>query len=145
MKVRHLNRLCQTLVSVGLMGVTGCAVGPNYKRPTVDSPAAFRGDDATNSSPVGLAWWQVYQDPNLQGLIREAISDNYDLLIAATRVQQARAVAMQTRAQFIPIATYGGAVSRGRNDEFGSAFPDAGATVNSATGSSPTFVRARRR
>jgi multidrug efflux system outer membrane protein len=139
MKVRHLNGLCQTLLSVGLIYATGCAVGPNYKRPIIDSPAAFRGDNATNSSPVGLAWWQVYQDPNLQGLIREAISDNYDLLMAATRVQQARAVATQARAQFVPSATYGGAVSRGRNDEFGSAFPDAGATVNSATATLSTF------
>jgi multidrug efflux system outer membrane protein len=78
-----------------------------------------------------LAWWQVYQDERLQALVREAFTNNYDFRIAATRVEQARAIAMQARSQFVPSATYGGTVSRGRNDLFGSSFPNGGATVNS--------------
>ncbi len=104
---------------------TGCAVGPNYKRPPVDSPAAFRCDNAfTNTSFADLDWWQVYQDNTLQALIREALTNNYDLRIAVTRVEQARAVAMQARSQFVPSVDYSGAVSQGRNDLFGSAFPN---------------------
>jgi multidrug efflux system outer membrane protein len=111
----------------------GCAVGPNYKRPPVDSPATFRDDNAaTNTSFADLGWWKVYQDNILQALIREALTNNYDLRIAVTRVEQARQVAAQARAQFVPNVGYAGAVSQGRNDLFGSAYPNKGIAVGSA-------------
>jgi multidrug efflux system outer membrane protein len=118
----------------------GCAVGPNYKRPAVDSPAAFRFDNAaTNTCFADLYWWQVYQDNNLQALIREALTNNYDLRIAVTRVEQARALAMQARSQFVPNLDYSGAVSQGRNDLFGSAFPNNGITTGSAAATLNAF------
>src|SRR5260221_8236272 len=65
----------------------GYAVGPNYRRPAVDSPAAFRGEpSATTNSFADLAWWAVYQNPTLQALILQALTNNYDLRIAVTRV-----------------------------------------------------------
>src|ERR1051325_8814227 len=55
----------------------GCAVGPNYQRPAVDSPAVFRGDSApTNTCFADLDWWQVYQDAILQALVHEALTNN---------------------------------------------------------------------
>ena len=118
----------------------GCAVGPNYKRPAVNSPSAFRGEDEAHQQPFAeLDWWQVYQDATLQTLIREAFTNNYDLRIAVTRVDQARAVAMQARSQFVPNVDYSGAVSRGRNDFLGSAFPNNGATANSAVATLNAF------
>lgn len=124
----------------GLVVFAGCAVGPNYKRPSINSPATFRFDNAvTNGVSPELAWWQVYQDETLQALIREAFTNNYDLRVAAARVEQARAIAMQARSQFVPGATYNGVVGRGRNDLFGSAFPDGGATVNSAAATLNAF------
>ena len=120
--------------------IAGCAVGPNYKRPVVDSPSAFRDDNSpTNISFADLDWWQVYRDDTLQALVREAFTNNYDLRIAVTRVEQARAVAMQARAQFVPNVEYNGAVSRGRNDLFGSAFPNNAETASSATATLNTF------
>ena len=105
-----------------LMFLEGCSVGPNYKRPVMESPAMFRGDNAsTNSSFADLDWWQVYQDTTLQELVREALTNNYDLRIAIARVEQARALAMQARSQFVPSVNYDGVVSRGRNEVFGSA------------------------
>jgi len=113
--------------------LAGCAVGPSYKRPDVVSATVFRGDSApTNSSFADLDWWQVYRDTTLQGLVREALTNSYDLRIAVTRVEQARALAMQARSQFVPNVDYNGAVSRGRNEMLGSAFPNNGRTVNSA-------------
>lgn len=113
--------------------LAGCAVGPNYKRPRVDSPPAFRdGATATNASFAELNWWQVYQDPNLQSLILEAFTNNYDLGIAVTREEQARQVAAEARSQFVPSVEYSGNVSQGRNDFFGSAFPDNGITTGTA-------------
>src|SRR5262249_25110449 len=58
---------------------TSCSVGPNYKRPDISSPSAFRGDASpTNISFADLDWWGVYEDPTLQALIREAFTNNYD-------------------------------------------------------------------
>src|SRR5262245_37953804 len=132
---RRLRRFASRIVSVlcGLGFFAGCAVGPNYKRPTIDSPPTFRGArELTQRSPAELAWWQVYQDAQLEALIHEALTNNYDLLIAMARVEQARALAMQARSQFVPSVTYGGTVARGRNYFAGEAFPDKGATVSSA-------------
>jgi multidrug efflux system outer membrane protein len=120
--------------------LAGCAVGPNYKRPQVDSPAIFRDDIApTNNSFADLSWWQVYQDTILQGLIREAFTNNYDLRIAIARVGQARALAMQARSHFVPSVDYNGTVSRGRNDLFGSPFPNNGVTASSAVATLNAF------
>jgi multidrug efflux system outer membrane protein len=120
--------------------VASCAVGPNYRRPAVDSPAAFRGEpNATTNSLADLAWWKVYQDPTLQAFIREALTNNYDLRIAVTRVEQARAVAMQARSQFVPSINYNGAVSRGRNELLGNTVPNGGATRNAFAGTLDAF------
>jgi multidrug efflux system outer membrane protein len=116
-----------------LLFMNGCAVGPNYQRPNIDSPAAFRADNqSTNASYADLAWWEVYRDDTLRALIREAFTNNYDLRIAVARVEQARALAMQARSQFLPSVNYNGTVSRGRNYVFGSPFPNNSGTINSA-------------
>jgi multidrug efflux system outer membrane protein len=134
------NRCFRAMAVAGLMILAGCAVGPNYERPSIHSPAAFRFDHATtNVAAPELTWWQLYQDETLQGLIREAFTNNYDLRIAATRVEQARAIAMQARSQFVPSASYGGTVSRGRNELFGSPLPSGGATINSAAATLNAF------
>jgi multidrug efflux system outer membrane protein len=118
----------------------GCAVGPDYKRPVVVSPAVFRGDSApTNNSFADLDWWQVYKDPTLQALVREAFTNNYDLRIAVTRVEQARALAMQARSPFVPSLNYNGSISRGRNEAFGSPFPNNASTMTSATATLNAF------
>src|SRR5580692_4045467 len=83
--------------------LSGCAVGPNYKRPIIDSPTTFRSGTASATNSFGdLEWWAVYQDPILQSLIREAFTNNYDLLIASARVEQEQALATQARSQFVP-------------------------------------------
>jgi multidrug efflux system outer membrane protein len=129
----QFQRTIVCLILLALAFFVGCAVGPNYKRPQVDSPAIFRGDNApTNSSFADLNWWQVYQDDTLRALIREALTNNYDLRIALARVEQARAVAQQARAQFVPSLNYNGLVSRGRNDLLGSVYPNNGAMLSSA-------------
>jgi multidrug efflux system outer membrane protein len=122
------------LVISGILFPEGCAVGPRYHRPVVNSPATYRADNSsTNVAFAELEWWQVYQDGTLQALIREALTNNYDLRIAAARVEEARAAAMQVRSQLVPSATYNGTVSRGRNDLFGTVFPNNGATISSVS------------
>jgi len=73
---------------------TGCAVGPNYHRPAIQTPPAFRGaPDGTPAvdSIADVKWPSVFNDPQLTTLITTALTDNYDVRIAAARVLQARA------------------------------------------------------
>jgi outer membrane protein, multidrug efflux system len=94
----------------------GCAVGPNYKRPPVNAPETFRGEtDISTNSFANLPWWKVFHDDTLQGLVRTALTNNYDLRIAVTRVEQARALAMQARAGFFPQLNYAATAARGQN------------------------------
>ncbi len=134
------QRIIMWLVVVALAVLAGCAVGPNYKRPATDSPTVFRDDKApTNTSFADLEWWQVYQDDTLRALIREALTNNYDLRIAITRVEQARQVAAEARSAFVPNLTYSGGVSQGRNDFLGSPFPNSGKSAGSAVTTLNTF------
>jgi multidrug efflux system outer membrane protein len=108
MRSRH------SLFVFALLLLTGCTLGPKYKRPTVAIPDTYRGlaPDA-GSQPGGPfgeeKWWNVFQDPQLQALIREALSQNYDVRIAAVRVLQAQASLGITRADQFP--TIAGGVS----------------------------------
>jgi outer membrane protein, multidrug efflux system len=73
--------------------LAACTVGPDYKRPAVDTPPDFRGAMAPSTEPslAEVQWWQIFPDEALQGLLREALAQNYDVRIAATRILDARA------------------------------------------------------
>jgi len=98
----------------------GCAIGPDYKRPPVPAPPAFRGQPADmpqladGKSFGDLRWWEVFQDPELQGLIRTALVNNYDVRIAAARVLEARAQVGITRADQLPQVSAGFSAGRSR-------------------------------
>ena len=91
-----------------LLTLCACKVGPNYKRPPVTVPDQYRGLAPTASPPVPsetfaeMKWWTVFQDKVLEDLIREALTNNYDLKIAATRILQAGAQLGITRADQFP-------------------------------------------
>lgn len=100
-------------IAIGLMLLTGCTVGPNYKRPQINAPDAYRGLDPnttpqTTASIADEKWWTLFDDQQLQALIHKAIAQNYDVRIAASRVLQAQAQLGITRADQFP-AIYGGA------------------------------------
>src|SRR5262245_20487036 len=95
--------------------VTGCAaIGPNYQRPTITTPDTYRSqiDAPEATSFADLSWWEVFQDTALKDLIEEAIKNNYDLRIATTRIEQARASAGVAYAEFFPQIGYQGAVGQ---------------------------------
>ncbi len=90
-------------MAAGCAMVAGCAMGPDYRRPEIATPAAYRFEPDPNANSVADAgWWQVYQDPVLQSLIREALAGNLDVRIAAARVDQARAVLGSAHMQQLP-------------------------------------------
>src|SRR5689334_1340862 len=115
-----------------IMFTFGCAVGPNYNRPQADVPGAYRGaptlqptqaenapQQQTSASPEhslgDQRWWEVFQDPKLQELIRTALKQNYDVRIAATRILEAQAQLGITRADQLPTIGVGAAAA---NDRF---------------------------
>jgi multidrug efflux system outer membrane protein len=94
--------------------IGACTVGPAYRRPNVNPPRSFRGQDrsASNESLADLPWWSVFRDKALQELIREALSNSFDLRIAVTRIDQARAQLAQVRSQGWPRLAYQSGGSR---------------------------------
>jgi multidrug efflux system outer membrane protein len=86
----------------------GCSVGPRYERPVVVMPAAFRGSERPDGTPVSAAsvadqhWWELFADPTLRALIRTALEQSYDLRIAGARVLEAEAQLGVTGAARLP-------------------------------------------
>jgi len=93
----------------------GCAVGPNYQRPNVAVPDAYRGLPAAESAKPGVAsfgdqkWWEAFQDETLKALIRTALTQNYDVRIAAAHILEARAQVGVARADQLPAISGGAA------------------------------------
>jgi outer membrane protein, multidrug efflux system len=143
----------------------GCTVGPDYTRPKIEVPGAYRGpapEPAQSGSPSPPAdgpaaasngghpranpdeqaaqsfgdqkWWDLFQDPQLQQLVRTALQQNYDVRIAATRILEAQAVLGITRADQLPTVTAG---ASGTNDRFpeqklAPAYEDSATSVNAS-------------
>ncbi len=112
---------------------SGCAVGPNYRRPTVNVPTDFRSAEgqAQQASLADLPWWEVFKDDRLKELIQTALKNNYDLRIAITRVEQSRQIAAQARSQYLPFVNYSTTNSEGRNEFGGVVSPNGGAIQGS--------------
>ena len=95
--------------------LAGCAIGPDYKRPPVAEPRAFRGQPTAEAASLAdLPWWEVFKDTILKSLITEALASNYDVKIAAARVQEAQAQAGVARSEFFPAIDYNVGAQRTR-------------------------------
>ena len=110
-----------TFTASGLLAaslLTGCAVGPDYHRPTVQTPSTFRAPTPQltpeAASLADLKWWEVFKDEKLQELIRTSLVENYDLRDAVARVEAARANLGITRSEQFPNAEVGGSLTTTR-------------------------------
>jgi len=91
---------------------TGCAVGPKYARPAIQPPATFYTEQqASTNSAADMAWWELFKDPVLQGLVRDALKSNYDLELALKRVEEERALLGVSRSQYYPQVSYGTSIA----------------------------------
>lgn len=114
-EVRGRQLVCVlTIVCLGIALLAGCAVGPDYKRPTVDSPDTFRRAASDTNAPsagtnsfADLGWWETFEDPQLTSYVAEALTNNWDIKIAAARVLQAEAALRIARSQFFPTINAG--------------------------------------
>ena len=133
----RLKFLCLNVsIAVAALWMGACSVGPDYKRPAVNAPASFRGvspaeepapappNPAASGSPSTGSlgdekWWEVFEDKELQELIRTALKNNYDVRIAATRVLEAQAQLGITRADQLPSLSVGANVTGIQNPQEG--------------------------
>ena len=97
-----------------LAALSACKVGPNYARPDIDTPAAWRkppppvpANTAVVSDAANTLWWQQFNDPVLDQLVAEALANNLDIRIAAARVDQFIGQLGATRSQMFPQLGYG--------------------------------------
>jgi NodT family efflux transporter outer membrane factor (OMF) lipoprotein len=115
------------------VSLASCAMGPNYKRPFVEVPAVHRGQaQPTSASLADMKWFDVFGDDQLTNLIGTALTDNFEMRIAAERVLQARAAFGITRANQFPTADVSAGVNAVRSSQTGATPIPAGtdATVN---------------
>jgi multidrug efflux system outer membrane protein len=102
------------LLSLCICALSGCAVGPDYHRPSIAVPDAWRNEVSVGESELDIAWWDEFQDPELSKLVHEALANSPDVRIAAARVEQARGVLLQNRGALLPQIGYQGQAERQR-------------------------------
>ena len=103
-----------TVLSVAVAcALAGCMMGPDYKRPDVDTPQAYRVEVKSPADLINSAWWEQFEDPVLNELIKTALAENKDVRIAASRVEEFLGRYGVTRSQLFPqVATQFGAGSQ---------------------------------
>jgi outer membrane protein, multidrug efflux system len=121
-------RTAKAVSLASLLALAGCAVGPNYRRPEIETPASFNERMPPSTRPVAsrdvsLAdWWRVFGDRQLNSLVDRAVEQNLDLRIAAMRIVEARAVLGVNRSLLLPAIDGTGGYNRSRrslNSGFG--------------------------
>ncbi|MGE8346448.1 efflux transporter outer membrane subunit [Pseudomonas helleri] len=111
---------CYSLLSLG-----GCVMGPDFKTPETPLAAHWAntpsqsGHSGTAESPVDMRWWDSFGDAQLSALVREAQTRNFDLQMAASRLEQSRAMRRQVAADTLPAVDGSAGYSRSRNSQRG--------------------------
>jgi len=108
MRTSTLTKRCIALSLPALL-MTGCVVGPDYKKPDVPVPSDFRAQitPVDAGSFADLPWWSVFNDTALQNLIKEALKNNHDLEVAVARIEEARTQVEQVESEGRPQIGYG--------------------------------------
>jgi multidrug efflux system outer membrane protein len=103
--VRAIASRCRTPLGAGLLCAAmlcGCAVGPDYRRPALQAPSAFRFEIKDAHTVANTAWWQQFDDAELNRLITIALAENKDVKIAAARIEQFLGQYASTRSLLFP-------------------------------------------
>lgn len=123
MNPRHLFPSLRVWASVLVLSAlaSGCTVGPDYKRPELAPPDAFRNVPTAPAAETlaDVPWWQVFQDPALHALIRDGILNNLDLRLASARVMESRALAGVAKSYLYPEIGLGFGASNAQQSRLG--------------------------
>ncbi|MHC1741543.1 MAG: efflux transporter outer membrane subunit [Syntrophobacteraceae bacterium] len=106
--------LRRVLCGVLLALLTGCAIGPDYKRPKVESPANYRFELNGAMEVANTAWWEQFDDPILNDLVRTALQENKDVLIASARIEEFVGRYVTARGELFPTTSAGFTPARQR-------------------------------
>ncbi len=101
------------LLTIAML-VSGCMVGPDYKRPSIDTPQSFRYEPKDVAETANTEWWKQFNDPVLDSLIAEALANNKNVKIAAANVEAAAGFLMTTRSALFPQVGYNASAVRNR-------------------------------
>ncbi|MBA4419040.1 MAG: RND transporter [Syntrophus sp. (in: bacteria)] len=104
---------------ISMVVLAGCAIGPDYKRPAIDTPASWRLEEKEKMDVVNTIWWEQFNDPVLNNLIQTSLNDNKDLKIASARIEQYIGKYWVTRAGLFPQIGAGGSGGKNRMSERG--------------------------
>lgn len=105
-----------------VLGMTGCLVGPNYRRPAVNLPTQFPGSPPTPQSVADQKWFNLFHDATLNQLVQTALKQNFDVRIAAERLLEARAQYGIQRGNLYPVVSAAASYTGSRSSAIG-AFP----------------------
>jgi len=130
------------LILLAAFSLYGCMMGPNYQRPEVDTPQAWRFEDKEAKDVVNTAWWEQFNDPVLNDLIQRALLENKDIKIAAARVEEFIGRYGTTRAALFPQVGAGAGYGRQRVSESTGPSPLEDIGANPTFNSSQLFLNA---
>ena len=100
--MKEITMRINTLLALLAAGLAGCTVGPDYVRPSVEAPAAWRIEYPKATEVVNTKWWEQFGDPVLNEMVEGALRGNLDVRIAAARVDQFIGALATTRSGLYP-------------------------------------------
>ena len=125
-----------------VLGLAGCTLGPDYRRPATTLPAGFAAvapvDDRVAAAPIPADWWKLYGDPQLTDLVEASLANNPNIRLALARVDEARAALRETDAAFFPEFDLSGLGTRARSGAAGGASGSTSTTSSTSTGLNST-------
>ncbi len=129
--------LSLTALALTALGLAACAVGPRYQQPSTPPTAAqpFVSSQArvAEDQPLPATWWRLYQDPVLDGLVQQALTENQDLKVAASNLAYAQALVEEAKAGRYPSTDLSGGATYGKSGQgFGSGGSGTGGGVGGA-------------
>jgi outer membrane protein, multidrug efflux system len=119
---------------------SGCAIGPNYQRPIINTPSSWRVEEGEAKEVANTAWWEQFNEPVLNELIHTALKENKDVKIAAGRVEEFMGRYGVTRAPLFPQVTASGSALRQGYTDFSNPLPSP--TLDNPSSFYQTFLNA---
>jgi multidrug efflux system outer membrane protein len=136
-RIRVTTRVCTAGALALALVCASCVSGPDYQRPQLNVSDGYKSATAQEAAQPGLGqdWWKVFQDPELNALVEEALEANQNLKAAMARVAQARASAASVKSSFFPVVTLDPSETRSRRPV---STTSSNSTPSTTTGSSQT-------
>ncbi|MBU3926225.1 MAG: efflux transporter outer membrane subunit, partial [Bacteroidetes bacterium] len=108
-----MKRIILLLSVVSIVGISGCKLGPSYQRSHFNLAENYRFDSVATDTNINLRWWEMFKDTTLNTLVNKALKANKDVLIAASRIEAARATVGYNKADRYPAINMAAGASRG--------------------------------